>query len=155
MISYSLVSQAHPVFLGYHLEITEVSWALEEIAYGDETNSITGVVRAILRDFWRQIGNPSIRDSSSIVDFVLRLCGDGPEQAQGRKPDYSLVGWVKMGILVLSQRGCFYITCSDCLMPYSCWHKFFIGHVVNSFPWEMWSRKSDLPLHFHRDLFSH
>lgn len=37
-ISCSLVTQGHPAFLGFHLVIREISWALEEIAYGDHWN---------------------------------------------------------------------------------------------------------------------
>lgn len=56
-ISCSLVTQGHPVFLGVHLVIREISWALEEIAYGDQTNTIIEILRAILRVFKGQIKN--------------------------------------------------------------------------------------------------
>lgn len=83
-----------------------------------------------------------MRDSVSTADFVLRLYGDAPEQAWERKPDSSLIGCVKMGILVLSRRGCVCITHSDRLRPQSCWPRFLVGHVVNPLPWEMRSRES-------------
>lgn len=53
------------------------------------------------------------------------------------------------------ERQCFCITDSDCLMPYSWFSIFLVGHVVNTFLWEMGNREPDLPLHFHRDLFCH
>lgn len=40
-------------------------------------------------------------------------------------------------------------------MPYSCFPKVLVGHVVNTFLWEMENREPDLPLHFHRGFFSH
>lgn len=51
-ISYSLVTQGCLVFLGFHPVIRDISWALEEIAYGDQTNSIIEILRAILRFYF-------------------------------------------------------------------------------------------------------
>lgn len=68
-ISCSLVTQGHPVFLGVHLVIREISWALEEIAYGDQTNTIIEILRTILRVLKGQIKNQL--QGIAWVQFIL------------------------------------------------------------------------------------
>lgn len=68
--SCSLVTQGHPVFLGFHPVIRETSWALEEIAYGDHTNYIIEILRTILRVFFEgKLENQLQR--TAWVQFIL------------------------------------------------------------------------------------
>lgn len=69
--SCSLVTRGHPLFLGFHPVIREISWALEEIACGDQTNSITEILWAILRGFFFEGTLENQLQRIAWVQFIL------------------------------------------------------------------------------------
>lgn len=136
MVLYSLVSQTHPVFLGYNLAVWEFGWSLEQVAYGGEANL------SLLRSDWTPIWQGWF-----CIEAVWRWARASTWKRACLQPCKLREG-VDFGPL---SKCCFYITYKNCLMLYSCWSKYLVRCVVVYLPGSCDVGELDLHLPFQRE----